>query len=99
MATLVGEIGKFDPELKEWLQYVERLGFYFEANNITTQEKKRASFFSEIGPSPFALLRSLVAPAKLADKTYEEHRLQRSPNCRDGPGFHSHGPRSLRPFI
>ena len=34
MAALLGKIEQFDPEQEEWLQYVERLEQFFEANNI-----------------------------------------------------------------
>ena len=56
MAVVLGKIGQFDAEVEEWPQYVERLEFYFEANGITSAEKKRAVFLSEVGPSPFKLL-------------------------------------------
>ena len=47
----------------------------FEANDITGDEKatkRRATFLSVIGPSPYKLLRSLLSPAKPSDKTYAE---------------------------
>ena len=35
MAGLLGKIDDFNSDLKEWSQYVERLGHFFEANGIT----------------------------------------------------------------
>ena len=35
MAALLGKIEQFDLEQEEWLQYVERLEQFFEANDIT----------------------------------------------------------------
>ena len=76
MATgLLGHIDQFDPAAEEWPQYVERLEQFFEANDITGEEKAvkwRATFLSVVGKSAYHLLRSLLAPAKPTEKTYEE---------------------------
>ena len=75
MAALLGRIDSFDPEQEEWAQYVERLVQFFEANDITGEDKaakRRATFLSVIGPTPYKLLRSLIAPTKPTDKTFEE---------------------------
>ena len=75
MAALLGRIDQFDPEQEEWPQYVERLIQFFEANDITGEDKaakRRATFLSVIGPTPYKLLRSLIAPTKPTDKTFEE---------------------------
>ena len=45
------------------------------ANEITSEakaEKRRATFFSVVGRSSYTFLRSLIAPAKPAGKTFEE---------------------------
>ena len=65
----------FDPEHEEWPQYVERLDQFFEANDLTGDDKatkRRATFLTVIGPGPYKLLRSLISPAKPTDKTYGE---------------------------
>ena len=75
MSGLLGKIDHFDPELEEWSQYVERLGEFFKANGIVGEEnkvKRRATFLSVVGPSPYKLLRSILAPVKLSEKTFEE---------------------------
>ena len=75
MAALLGQINAFDPAVEEWPQYVERLEQYFEANGITGGDnaaKRRSVFISVMGPAPYKLLRSLLAPVKPADKTFEE---------------------------
>ena len=75
MAGLLGIIDAFDPEVEEWPQYVERLEHFFEANGIVGEEnkaKRRSTFLTVIGPAPYKLLRSLLSPAKHADKTFEE---------------------------
>ena len=71
MATVVGSIAAYTPE-ENWQQYVERLQFFMEATGVTDASKKRATFLSVVGPTTFQLLRSLIAPANLSDKTFEE---------------------------
>ena len=34
--------------------------------------KRRSTFLSVVGPGPYKLLRNLVAPAKLSEKTFEQ---------------------------
>ena len=76
MATgLLGHLEQFDPALEEWPQYVERLEQFFVANDITgdgSAVKKRATFLAVVGRSAYNLLRSLIAPARPAEKTFEE---------------------------
>ena len=43
-------------------QYVWRLGHFFAANVIDTDDGKRSIFLSVIGPPPHKLLRKLIAP-------------------------------------
>ena len=67
MAALFGKIEAFNPQQEEWLQYVERLEQFFEANDLTGEDKavkRRATFLLLIGPESYKLLRSLLAPAK-----------------------------------
>ena len=59
MAALLGRIDQFDPGQEEWPQYVERLEQFLEANEITGEakaDKRRATFLSVIGPTPYNLL-------------------------------------------
>ena len=75
MSGLLGKINHFDPELEEWSQYVEQLGEFFKANGIVGEENKAkrwATFLSVVGPSPYKLLRSILAPVKPSEKTFEE---------------------------
>ena len=75
MAALYGKIDHFNPDQEEWLQYVERLEQFFEANEIKGEAmatKRRAIFLSVIGPAPYQLLRTLLAPTKPSEKTFEE---------------------------
>ncbi len=49
---------------EEWPQYVERLNHFFIANGITEADKKKSAFLAGVGPTTYALARSLVSPAK-----------------------------------
>ena len=62
----------FDPTTDEWSEYVERLQFYFTANGIKDDSKKRAVLLSNCGQSTFRLLRSIVLPAPLTDFSFSE---------------------------
>ena len=67
MATM-GKLGKFRTEVEDWSQYVERMEFYFVANSVTGDAKKKAAFLSAIGPSTYILLRSFIAPTTVQDE-------------------------------
>ena len=64
-------MSKFDPAIKDWHSYVERLDFYCDAE-IASPEKKRAVFLSICGARTYQLVRNLVSLAKPAEKTYNE---------------------------
>ena len=67
MAALCGKLDEFNPDQEEWPQYVERLEQFFRG-----KPKRRAIFLSVIGSVPYQLLRSLLAPMKPSEKTFEE---------------------------
>ena len=75
MAALLGNIEPFDPEVEEWPEYTERLGQYFEANDLlgdAKAAKRRATLISMMGPSTYRLAKNLLSPAKPSEKTYDE---------------------------
>ena len=51
-----GTLAAFNPQEEDWSEYTERLTFYFTANGITTDAKKRAVLLSCCGPVTFRLL-------------------------------------------
>ena len=63
MAT-IGRIEEFREDKEEWSQYAERLGHFFAANGITSNDKKRSVFLTVIGVKAYKQLRNLIAPAK-----------------------------------
>ena len=70
MATF-GRIEEYT-ESENWSQYIERLGYYFEANSITEAEKKRSIFLTVCGSKCYGLIRNLLSPTKPDEKTFEE---------------------------
>ena len=71
MAGYIGKISEYDPSTENWSTYVERLEHFFKANKVE-DNLKRDAFLTCLGKETFGLLRALVVPAKLSDKTYDE---------------------------
>ena len=72
---LLGCIKAFDPDTDEWPQYVELMEEMFKANDLTgdTMAGKRHSIFlSVVGRHTYKILRSLLAPIKPSEKTFEQ---------------------------
>ena len=72
MAALFGRLEEFAQDKEDWPSYVECLGYFFVANSIETEGKKKAVLLSAIGAGTYKLLKNLLAPAKLGDKTFAE---------------------------
>ena len=68
---IIGNVEQFDNQRTVFSEYKERLDFYFEANEITSETKKKAVFLTVVGSATFSLVKDLVAPSKIADKSYE----------------------------
>ena len=68
-----GTIKQFNPQVDDWPTYVERLQYYFVANNVDDAAKKRAILLTVCGAPTYKLLRSLVPDGKLDgdDATYD----------------------------
>jgi hypothetical protein len=81
-----GFIEKFSGKADEFETYLERLEFYFTANELSEiaitegnendvrarLTKRKRILLSVLGPDTNSLLRSLCAPAKPADKSFKE---------------------------
>lgn len=57
---------------KSWASWIERLGFYFVANNISAVDRKRAVLLTLCGPETYDIVRALVAPRGPGDVEFEE---------------------------
>ena len=71
MAQLIGNLEQFDEDKGDWGTYVERVKVYFTANDITGARRVPA-LLSLIGPKTYGLLKTLIAPADPATKTFEQ---------------------------
>ena len=72
MATY-GTIGEFNVTGTEtWARYIDRLGQYFEANQITDGGRKRAILNSVVGPTTYELFCKLLAPNKPTESSFDE---------------------------
>ena len=68
---LIGQPGMFNPESETWVQYSERVAFFFQANEVA-EGRRKAMLLSLMGPTAYKLLRSLSAPSKPDDKSYAD---------------------------
>jgi len=83
--TSFGRIDEFSPAGGDWDTYAERLEYYFEANSIQDPRKKKAVLLSVAGADTFSLLKDLITPYSLKDKTYEELSQTLREHCNPTP--------------
>ena len=81
-----GFIEKFSGKGEDFDTYLERLDFYFKANDLgeivqtssnadtvnARREKRKSILLSVIGADTYSLLRTLCAPTRPSEKTYKE---------------------------
>ena len=67
-----GTLAPFDLSKESWSHYVERLGFYFVANDVEGDDKKRSILLSICGHQTFKLIISLLDAQALETKTYDD---------------------------
>ena len=67
-----GRIEEFLPAQCGWITYAEGFSYYFEANSITDAKRKKAVLLSVCGTETFSLLKDLITPDSLRDKTFDE---------------------------
>ena len=71
MAAMFGKLEEFDMATgKDWIQYIERMEYYFQANKTTEGDTKRAVLINAMGEKAYKLMRSLISPAKPNDKSF-----------------------------
>ena len=66
-------IREFDPEKEDWRDYFEQVEQYFVAHALNGDAKeptKHTLFLSRVGSTTYATPKSLLAPAKPADKMF-----------------------------
>ena len=67
-----GSLGEFNSSKEGWVSYTERLEQYFAANEVVSADKQRAILLTCCGPDTYQLIKSLLAPAKPTDKSFQE---------------------------
>ncbi|XP_078029629.1 uncharacterized protein LOC144465141 [Epinephelus lanceolatus] len=72
MAATVESVSPFDSKSQTWEEYCEILDHFFVANDIDNDEKKWAVLLSGVGAPTYALMRNLLSPDKLGDKSYSD---------------------------
>ena len=66
--TTHGNIEEFNRAKEDWVSYCERMQQYFMANDIATDDKKKAILLSTCGAETYQLIWSLVALQKPTEK-------------------------------
>ena len=67
--TSFGRIDEFRPKNESIEAYLERIELYFNANEVE-DDKKVSIFLSVIGGKTYSVLRDLLAPVKLQEKSF-----------------------------
>ena len=67
----LGRVEVFDSAEDNWEEYAERLVQFFMANDIQDEVKKRAIFLSNVGPRTYGIVRSLLAPSRPDEVSYD----------------------------
>ena len=69
----ISVIGAFDKTAESWAFYTERLEQLLLANSVTDNNKKHASLLAACGPEIYQLMRDLLSPVKLTDRSYADN--------------------------
>ena len=72
MTAVYGKFSYFNSSHESWSSYSERLGYYFAANDVQDEDKKKTILLTVCGPSTFQLLKSRLRPGTPADKSYSK---------------------------
>ena len=67
-----GSFKNFNPKFDDWKIYVERLNYYFVANDVVDADKKRSILLTVCGTHTFKLLKSLVKDGNLDSCSFDE---------------------------
>ena len=67
-----GSLGEFNSSKEGWVSYTEQLEQYFAANEVVSADKQWAILLTCCGLDTYQLIKSLLAPAKPTDKSFQE---------------------------
>ena len=76
-----GQMKEFLPAKGDWITYAERLSYYFEPNSIKDANRKKAVLLSVCVTETFSLLKDIITPNSLPDKTFNELSQALEENC------------------
>ena len=68
---ILGAMDSFNPDTDDWSAYIERLDSFFLANEIK-DDKKVAVLLTVLRAKAYSLLRTIIAPEKPTEKTYQQ---------------------------
>ena len=72
MGTVLGKLEEFDIATGEdWIEYIERMEYYFQANRTTEEDMKRAILISTMGGKAYKMMCNIISPAKPEDKLFK----------------------------
>ena len=72
MTAIHGKFSYFNSSHESLSSYSKRLGYYFAANEVQDEDRKKAILLTVRGPSTFQLQKSLLWPGTPADKSYSK---------------------------
>lgn len=70
-STGIGTLETYNGDDDSWVEYIERMEHYFDANGITGS-KKKSVLLTVVGAKTYKLIKTLLAPNKPGDKSFEE---------------------------
>lgn len=72
MARKSVKFNEFNVKCDSWDNYIDRLKYCFEANEIISDASQRANFYTNCGSEVFETLLALITPRKSSDVTFNE---------------------------
>ena len=69
-SALIGTPKEFEDTADDWIEYIERLEHFFDANGIAEEAKKKSILLSSCGSKTYKLFRNLLAPTRPGDATW-----------------------------
>ncbi len=72
MSSYHSSVKEFDPNTNDWITYIEQLDFYFAANDVVAEDKKRSILLAASGAPTLKLVKSLVDKDKLKTTDYSD---------------------------
>lgn len=71
-SSLLGALSVFDPKISSYTVFSERLTQFFIANEITSDDRKKAILLNTLSEDCYVLLRNLCVPKTPTDLKYDE---------------------------